>query len=324
MKKIWQLLQEGKWKWAAAGGICVLAVTVFALPRVGTGVGSDVGVSEEEATLETERIQDETETEEPEVPVSEMETFLLSELYHAMAERDYDKAAAILNENEEAFRELTGETLEGNLYYYQEVPVETEVLREEEGTLSEETESAETLPEESSMEAELTVKMGQLSKTEFVGMVLTRYNTVFYGEFSEGKPNGEAAAIQTIILDQPRYSYAEGVWHEGKLNGEGTAGYYYYRDIPETGFVRVEKRGRFRDNLLDSDFVYKTESANGEQLSWNMKAVAGVTVITQEWEYYPYRKEYMLASAEDPGRAYVLAKSKVTEVLWNNLIVWPE
>ena len=160
------------------------------------------------------------------------------------------------------------------------------------------------------------------SSSEFTGMVLTRYNTAFFGEFSEGKPNGDCFAIQTIILDHPRYSYAMGTWKDGKLNGEGSAGYYYYLDAPESGFVRTEKRGIFQDNLLDGEFVYETESANGEVLSWKMKAVNGVTVITQEWEHYPYRKEYMLGSVEDHGRAYVFSADRVAAVLWNNLIVW--
>lgn len=306
MKKIWQLLQGRNWKWMAAGGLCALALVIFWV----TGAGSERNLSGETAVFEIEETSDITGTDdimdaadeekeqEQEVELCEEEKLLLSELYQAMTEENYDKAAAILNENEDEFRHLTEKTLEGKLYYYLE------------GMPEEETESAE---------------MGLLlPESSFVGMVLTRYNTVFYGKFSCGKPNGEAAAIQTMILDQPRYSYAEGSWRDGKLNGDGTAGYYYYQDAPESGFVRVEKRGVFRENLLDSDFVYETESGNGERLSWNMKAVAGVTVITQDWEHYPYRKEYMLGSVEDSGRAYVLPESKVTEVLWNNLIVWPE
>ena len=43
-----------------------------------------------------------------------------------------------------------------------------------------------------------------------------------------------------------------------------------------------------------------------------------------EWEHYPYRKEYMLGSVEDKERAYVLSEDKMSTVLWNNLIIWPE
>lgn len=309
MKKIWQLLQESSRRWIAAGA-CVAAV----LAAVGIGSLAWLDGKNEafRTDVTTKNTETDTQIEDPmqELPVSEEEAVLLLALYRAMSEYDYDEAAAILNEHEEQFRILTEETLGGSLYYYMEERVGAELE-----------EHVELPPEES----DVTIKMGQvLPESAFVGMVLTRYNTVFYGMFEEGKPNGAVSAIQTIVLDQPRYSYAEGSWRDGTLNGEGTAGYYYYKEAPETGFVRVEKCGSFHDNLLDSDFVYKTESGSGEQLSWRMRAENGVTVITDDWEHYPYRKEYMLGSVEDSGRAYVLSEDKVTEVLWNNLIVWPE
>lgn len=312
MRKIWQLLQRRNWKWMAAGGVGLLALAAVVM----ISGNSDETMPETTVSDMTESSVADTDgeisAELVEVFVSEEEAELLSSLYDAMEDSDYDRAAALLNDHEEQFVVLAEETLEGNMYYYiEEAPEEPAMETSEE--------------EEEPIAKKNIAKMGQMQlESTFYGMVLTRYNTVFFGEFSDGKPNGEVAAIQTMILDQPRYSYAEGVWRDGKLNGEGIAGYYYYQDAPETGFVRVEKRGDYRDNLLDSDFVYETESGSGEQLSWEMKAVAGVTVITQTWEHYPYRKEYMLGSVEDSSRAYVLSEDKVTAVLWNNLIVWPE
>lgn len=284
-----------KWKRLAAVGAVVAAVV--AAVAAAAAAGGVNGFFKPETKSEAGKFNTTAEVRR-ELPVNEEDALLLSELYQALEAADFDEAAMILNENEKAFDTLVSDVLAGERYYYRE-----EVL--EDGI---EVAEMDRIPSEGT----------------FTGMVLTRYNTVFYGGFSDGKPNGKGYAIQAMVLDHPRYSYADGIWEDGKMNGEGRSGYYYYLDTPENGLVRTEKRGIYRNNLLDSDFVYETESGNGEKLSWNMKAVNGVTVLTQDWEHYPYRKEYMLKSAEDSGRAYVLAEDKVATVLWNNLIVWPE
>lgn len=240
------------------------------------------------------------ETLNAELPVSEEEGELLSSLYHAMKQQRYSDAATILNDHEEQFDVMVSKNLGNERYCYFETVLDST--------------DAEAVP---NMEP-------VLEDSAFTGMVLTRYNTVFYGEFVDGKPNGTCCVIQTMVLDHPRYSYAEGTWKNGKMNGEGRTGYLYYLDAPASGLIRTEKRGNYRDNLLDGEFVYETESVTGERLYWNMKAVNGVTVLTPEWEHYPYRKEYMLGSVEDKERAYVLSEDKMSTVLWNNLIIWPE
>lgn len=300
LKNIWQILQMRKWKRIAATGF--LCVAVFAAVLGGRPEGF-LRTKTEMPTVDTGMTETSVEGVETEkmheaLPVSEEDAELLGQLYRAMKHYDFSSTATILNENEKAFDTLMTDVLAGEKYYYLED-------EKEDGTI--------------------VRKMSRVLSTDaFIGMVLTRYNTVFYGEFSDGKPNGNGFTIQAMVLDQPRYSYAEGVWENGKLNGEGRVGYHYYLDVPASGLVRTEKRGKYRENLLDGVFVYETESALGEKLSWEMKAVNGVTVITQDWEYFPYRKEYMLGAVEDTGRAYVLPRDKVATVLWNNMIVWPE
>lgn len=257
----------------------------------------------EEEPIQTQTVQttdSEAETTlavvQEDLPVDEAEAELLSGLYRALCVNDYVDAAILLNENEEAFIELTEETLDGMKYCYWEEPQENgQVLR-----------VMEELAEEGEME----------------GLVLGRYNTVFCGEFSDGQPNGTVCAIQTIILDEPRYTYAEGTWQNGKMNGEGTTGYHYYINAPESGFIRTEKSGTYANDLLNGEFVYMTENGGGEILSWNMKAENGVTVIDDTWVHYPFRKEYMLTSAESKERAYVLSEDRVQEIMWDNLITW--
>lgn len=278
-------------------GIVIVAAVVVILGVRNRNAGS------ESAPVETQIVQtEETETEttqaEPQedLPVSEAEAELLSELYRAMCNGEYVDAAQLLNENEETFIRLTEETLDGKKYCYREEKQEDgQVLR----VMEELTETGETK-----------------------GLVLGRYNTAFCGTFSDGQPNGTVCAIQTIVLDEPRYTYAEGVWKNGKMNGEGTTGYHYYINAPESGFIRTEKSGTYVDNLLNGEFLYTTESGGGEILSWNMEAENGVTVLSDAWVHYPFRKEYMLTSVESEDRAYVLSEDCVQEVKWDNLITW--
>ena len=286
LRKIWQLLQNvNRKKTAAAVWIAVMAVVFLA------GCGGSQKHTETTTTQKTTTAEDSAI-----LPVSDEEVLLLSELYRVLTAGDLSGAATVLNENKEVFDTMMSQTLNGEKYGYYE-----------------------TVQKDGSVKQ----NMEKLSSSgEFTGMVLTRYNTVFYGSFLDGMPDGECTAIQTMILDHPRYSYAVGTWEKGKMTGEGRTGYHYYSDAPQGGLICTEKRGFYRDNLLDGMFLYETESVSGETLTWEIRAINGVTVITQDWEHYPYRKEYMLGSKEDAARAYVLSRDKAAAVLWNNLILW--
>ena len=287
MKNVWQLLQMKNWKKNAFAMVWIMAMSaVFLL-----GCGGERNNAETTKTQMTT-----TAAEVDKLPISAIEKKLLSELYGNLAEGDLSGAANILNENKKVFETLLSETLEGEKYGYYETVDKKGKVKQHMGLLN--------------------------GFPDFYGMVLTRNNTVFYGAFLNGAPEGKCTAIQTMVLDHPRYSYATGVWADGKMNGEGQTGYHYYLDAPESGLIRTQKTGNYRSNLLDGTFQYETENSDGETLTWEIKAVNGVTVITPEWEYYPYRKEYMLGSKEDSARAYVLSKDKSAVVMWNNLILW--
>ncbi len=256
-----------------------------------------------------EEIQTEAETavpvpEQPELPVSAEEEALLSRLYRAMEQEQFEDAAHILNDSEEAFSALLTESLEQELYCYWEETFEMGDEADTETVIR----YLEPLTDGEAME----------------GMVLMRFNTVFYGSFSNGMPNGTCQAIQAMVLDEPRYTFADGQWENGRLNGPAMTGYHYYDSLPETGFIHTEKEGMYTDNLLEGEFVYRAENRDGEKLSWKMQADRGLTVLTDAWVHYPMRKEYMLGAQEDPTRAYVLAEDQAEAVLWNNLLMWDE
>ena len=156
------------------------------------------------------------------------------------------------------------------------------------------------------------------------GLVLSKYHTAFYGTFSEGKPEGNGTAIQTAVVEEPRYSYAKGNWTQGKLNGEGETGYRYYETVPAGGYAGIKKTGTYSENLLEGPFVYEAEDEDGNQFFWDMEASAGVTVLTDSWTYSEAAGTYSLSARENPDRTYVLEKDQAEAVLWNNLILWEE
>ena len=288
------------WIAAAVVLIVVIVISIFGKRETpddnwATSASKDMN----DKTVETtsgDDLRGETMTVESEVPVSEQELELLSSLYAALSTSSYVDAAQILNDHETEFEILTDKILNGEKYYYFEVK----------------NTDGQTVP-----------KMDQLPMSGTMeGLVLTRYNTAFYGEFEDGKPNGNACVIQTMILDEPRYTFAEGMWSDGKMNGEGKTGYHYYLNAPESGFVYTEKSGNYRNDQLDGVFTYLTENGGGETLTWEIQAVNGATVLTEEWTHYPFRKEYMLSSKESEERAYVLSEERASAVIWNNLITW--
>lgn len=281
-----------QWKSAvltAAVSAAVFGVTEHITAGISAGLPhtAPAGISREEGAIL-----------EKEPALTGKEKRLLHELYHYLEADSLRDAAAVLNGHEELLKKLLSETLGGELYLYTEARGEG---GETEGTL-------EKLTEE----------------TEGTGLALTRFNTAFFGDFSEGKPNGTVLAIQTIVLDTPRYTYAQGYWEDGKMNGVGVTGYAYYEELPEDSFSSTAKDGIYRDNLLDGTFVYRAEDGNGEALRWRIEADRGVTVIDDRWSYYDFRDEYLLPAEENPDRAYLLAGDRVSMVMWNNLILWPE
>lgn len=233
---------------------------------------------------------------QPKLPVSDSERQLLVKLYDLLEKEDLVSAASLLNENQEQFKVLTDKSLEGEVFFY--------------------------YVERTAQGAEIFRMTNISPEVSGYGMALTRFNTVFFGNFEHGAPQGECLAIQTVILDDPRYTFADGIWKNGKMSGEGTTGYRYYDGKPEGSFEAIAKTGTYVDNLMSGDLVYEADNGSGRVLHWNIKAEQGVTVLDESWTYYHYSDEYMLRSQEDEDRAYVIPGESKDQIRWNNLILW--
>lgn len=273
----------------------VLAVVIVRPQSTEPEPGTDY--SAEETTQE----EQESETwAEAEIQLTDHEAELLYELYHDMENGELDDAARLLNENADAFKQITDETFAGERY----------LIRVDE-------QEEEELPQR--------ILLEELSEdSERRGLVLSRYNTAFFGDFGSGRPEGDCTAIQAIVLDEPRYTYASGIWQGGKMNGQGTTGYLYYEKVPESGFVMAEKYGNYTDDFLDGMFFYRTENADGETLRWQIQAEMGVTILDERWIRRESGDGYFLPADNQPERAYVLGAERAEAAIWNNLIGWED
>lgn len=300
-------------EWRQSGPVLVILALVTILvfmaaagysPK-GTAVQEENGgnngesgiLSEEDKGFDREALYSQKMTPtQPTLPISDSERRLLVELYDFMENEDLVSAAALLNGNLEQFKVLTDKSLEGKVcfYYVERTAQGEEIFRMRDMT----------------------------AEVSGYGMALTRFNTVFFGNFENGAPEGECTAIQTVILEDPRYTFADGIWKNGKMNGEGITGYRYYDGKPEGSFESIVKSGTYADNLLDGELVYEADNGSGRVLHWNIKADRGVTVLDESWTYYNYSDEYMLRSQEDEDRAYVISGETVDQIRWNNLILW--
>lgn len=296
---------------AAAVGIIILTAAGTMDRR-----GRSPGRPDTEETQETADIAragtEPSSAAEPEIPpviTSAAENVLLDALYTSMEEADYVRAARLINENQDRLTTLVNETLDREPYLY---------FRKASGELSDEASGDAGSPKREK-------RLERLMETEAsYGLVVSRFNTVFFGNFAEGKPHGTCAAVQAMILEEPYFTFAVGQWEDGKMSGKGNSGYQYYVAVPKGRFHMTKKEGTFVRNLLDGPFTYTAENVGGESLCWSMEAREGVTVLDDSWIYYPSKKEYMKGSDGDEGRAYVLTEARASAVLWSNLIIWDD
>lgn len=221
---------------------------------------------------------------EPEPMVSDEELALLKTVEEKMEDGRFQEAARILNNHEEEFRTLFYETLDRKPCLYRD------------GVITD--------------------------RLEGEGLVLKKSNKVFYGTFADELPQGELTALQAVVYETPRYDYSIGVWKDGCMEGDGVTGYCYYDGADVNEAVEVEKKGRFHQNLLDGEMVYRSRNAAGEVCSWVFEASEGVTVLDDRWSFDEETNEYHLLSEEDSTHALTISRDEAGQAKWGNTIIW--
>lgn len=156
------------------------------------------------------------------------------------------------------------------------------------------------------------------------GMVLTMPNTVYFGTFKDGKPEGECTVLQVVELDAPRYDYSQGMWKNGKMEGQGHTGYCYYKGGPEGEARDVCRTGTFSNGRMEGEVTYTTLNKEGEPSNWKFTVKDGTVLLDDKWSYIEENKEYQLMSEEDDSHAYILGEEAAGQPVWINLLAWEE
>lgn len=226
------------------------------------------------------------ESLEQKVTLDNQQEELLRQLWYKLEENNLVEAAAILNQNQTQFNDLFYDIMGGEPFRYDGNRV--------------------------------------TGRLDGFGIVFKRAATVFYGNFVNGKPEGDVLALQVLELNAPRYDYAVGKWMNGKMNGFGTIGYHYYEGIEGEESKEVEKQGMFQDDMMNSEITYT--SINSEEISttWHFKVSEGGLNTDERWKYDEELKTYSLLSDSDEHHAYVVKEEDLDKKLWKNIISWIE
>lgn len=109
------------------------------------------------------------------------------------------------------------------------------------------------------------------------GLVLRKPSEVFFGDFADGKPEGECAALQVIRLDTFRYDYAKGNWKNGRMEGQGTVGYCCFREsLEESGTAEEARQAAESGTAEGVRQTAERETAEGERQAVERETVEGV------------------------------------------------
>lgn len=218
--------------------------------------------------------------------VTEAQKAVLDEIMEALEAQDLEAAARVMDSGEEELLTLFYEVMDGVRYLY----------------------DGQSFSQ--SMEGE--------------GLVLTMPKTLYYGTFKDGKPEGDCTALQVVELDAPRYDYSQGLWKDGKMEGEGHTGYCYYENSPEGEARDVCKTGRFSSDRLDGKVTYTTLNQEGETSTWKLEVKDGMVQMDDRWIHIEERGEYQLMSEEDDSHAYIMDEKLAGQPVWINLLAWEE
>ena len=216
--------------------------------------------------------------------LSQEEKKLLEDLRSSMETKDMTRTAKLLDKKQEVLAELFYGTFEGQRFLY-------------DGT-------------------------GLSEDIEGVGLVMTMPEVVFYGNFEHGQPQGSCLALQFINVDSPRYNYSDGMWDNGKMNGQGTTGYCYYENVPQGEYAWAVKTGSFVDDQMEGDITYEIKGSDETISHWNMLISQGKIQLDDRWTHLDDMGEYQLMSSDSVSHAYVIADDQLEQLLWMNLLGW--
>ncbi len=278
-------------QWLAVAAAFVLVFPAAGALGMGNGPATKQEAKNDQPAADMQETAIEETTPEETAPLqskyeelSKEEKQLLEDLRSSMETKDMTQTAKLLDKKQEVLTELFYGTFEGRRYLY-------------DGTrLSEDIEG--------------------------VGLVMTMPEVVFYGNFENGQPQGSCLVLQFINVDSPRYNYSDGIWDNGKMDGQGTTGYCYYENVPQGEYAWAVKTGSFVEDQMEGDITYEIKGSDETISCWNMLISGGKIQLDDRWTHLDNMGEYQLMSSDSVGHAYVIADDQLEQLLWMNLLGW--
>lgn len=218
------------------------------------------------------------------IDINENEKKILQQIYKYMKDKDFDEAAKFIIEKE---KEL-------DLFY-------TKTL----------------LEEEHYFDGENLYLTNLLPNKEY--LVIGDISTFYLGYIVNMKENGYGVKINAYKADYERYSYAVGIWKDGKLNGDGETGNIVLDILSNKQINRFVLFGYFIEDALDGEVVLEIME-DDELFTYKFNVTLGIINMDENLKKDKFSDAYLISGIEDKDRKFFIKENELFDKRWINKV----
>lgn len=154
------------------------------------------------------------------------------------------------------------------------------------------------------------------------GLVFLGSSMAYFGEFSNGMPNGKIYGIFAYEADAKRYDYINAEFKAGKANGYGDTGYIYLNTSGDNEVLSVHRIGEFKEDLLNGTIRYELKDDKGAEDIWEIDVKDGVIVLNDKWSFDEEKKIYRIKSSNQTENEIEINQEDINKERFKNSILW--
>ena len=128
--------------------------------------------------------------------------------------------------------------------------------------------------------------------------------------------------LQFINVDSPRYNYSDGIWENGKMNGQGTTGYCYYENVPQGEYAWAVKQEFLQMTRWKGISLMRSREVMRLYPTGTCSFSQGKIQLDDRWTHLDDMGEYQLMSSDTVSHAYLIADDQLEQLVWMNLLGW--
>lgn len=149
-------------------------------------------------------------------------------------------------------------------------------------------------------------------------LIIIDANSFYLGYISNGKENGFGIKLTAYQAVADRYSYARGIFKDGKLSENAETGSVVLDILSEKRLSSLILEGNFIEDAIFGDFKLLIEDTEGKY-SYKLKAKDGVL------DYENMHKDekenvYLVESLEDKNKKFSIAEKDIKDRRWINKV----